>query len=93
MLYTMRLTHLFRGTLHHAGEFDAPNVLPSYGEGDSILVVFDAENRTIKFARNFGPQILAFDNVAGYNLRPCVLFYHTSNFGETVSYISFVHFN
>jgi len=71
----------FSGNLYHNGEL--PLCLPPFTQGDYITVILDMESRTLSFAKNRDDPVVAFEQVDGCPLYPCVVFYST-NSGEKV---------
>ena len=59
--------------------------LPVYTQGDYITCVLDMDARTISFGKNGEEPKLAFEDVDGTELYPCVMFY-SSNPGERVRF-------
>lgn len=57
--------------------------LLNYTQGDYITVILDMESKTISFAKNGDDPVIAFEEVDGSPLYPCVVFYST-NPGEKV---------
>ncbi|XP_076258464.1 putative E3 ubiquitin-protein ligase HERC1 isoform X2 [Rhynchophorus ferrugineus] len=77
----MWLYRAYSGSLYHNGEKDT--CFHSYTQGDYITVVLDMDAKTISFGKNGEEPRIAFENVEGTELYPCVMFYST-NPGEKV---------
>ncbi|KAK7862054.1 hypothetical protein R5R35_011478 [Gryllus longicercus] len=77
----MWLYRAYSGNLYHNGEL--PQCLASFTQGDYITVVLDLDARTVSFGKNGEEPHLAFEDVDGTELFPCVMFYST-NPGEKV---------
>lgn len=77
----MWLYRAYSGNLYHNGELSL--CLANFTQGDYITVILDMESRTISFAKNGDDPVIAFEEVEGSPLYPCVVFYST-NPGEKV---------
>ncbi|XP_068081364.1 probable E3 ubiquitin-protein ligase HERC1 [Anabrus simplex] len=77
----MWLYRAYSGNLYHNGEL--PLSMASFTQGDYITVILDMDARTVSFGKNGEEPQLAFEDVDGAELYPCVLFYST-NPGEKV---------
>ncbi|KAL0271708.1 UNVERIFIED_CONTAM: hypothetical protein PYX00_008714 [Menopon gallinae] len=77
----MWLYRAYTGNLYHNGEI--MKCLLNYTQGDYITVILDMESKTISFAKNGDDPVIAFEEVDGSPLYPCVVFYST-NPGEKV---------
>ncbi|XP_030752542.1 probable E3 ubiquitin-protein ligase HERC1 [Sitophilus oryzae] len=77
----MWLYRAYSGSLYHNGERDI--CFQSYTQGDYITVVLDMDAKTLSFGKNGEEPKIAFENVEGMELFPCVMFYST-NPGEKV---------
>nr|XP_014345328.1 PREDICTED: probable E3 ubiquitin-protein ligase HERC1 [Latimeria chalumnae] len=77
----MWLYRAYSGNLYHCGELG--KTLPSFTQGDHITCILDMEARTLAFAKNEEEPRIAFENIDGTELYPCVVFY-SNNPGEKV---------
>ncbi|BFZ01051.1 hypothetical protein BsWGS_04090 [Bradybaena similaris] len=77
----MWLYRAYSGNLYHNGE--TSSALSSFTQGDYITVILDMDARTLAFAKNAEEPRLAFEDVDGTELYPCVTFYSSSP-GEKV---------
>lgn len=63
--------------MYHGGQKSL--VLKTFTQGDCITAIFDADSRTLSFAKNNDYPVLAFQNIdMKTKLYPCVLCYSTA---------------
>ncbi|VVC31643.1 Hypothetical protein CINCED_3A017272 [Cinara cedri] len=73
----MWLYRTYNGNLYHAGQKSL--VLKTFTQGDCITAIFDADSRTLSFAKNNDYPVLAFQNIDNKTkLYPCILCYSTA---------------
>ncbi|ELU01327.1 hypothetical protein CAPTEDRAFT_215878, partial [Capitella teleta] len=77
----MWLYRAYSGNLYHNGEQSL--TLPGFTQGDYITCILDMHAKTISFGKNGEEPKVAFEDVDGPELFPCVMFY-SSNPGEKV---------
>ncbi|XP_057655201.1 probable E3 ubiquitin-protein ligase HERC1 isoform X1 [Diorhabda carinulata] len=73
----MWLYRAYSGSLYHNGERDMS--FQSYTQGDYITVVLDMDAKTLSFGKNGEEPRVAFENINGTELYPCVMFYSTNS--------------
>ncbi|XP_013415684.1 probable E3 ubiquitin-protein ligase HERC1 isoform X1 [Lingula anatina] len=77
----MWLYRAYSGNIYHNGEQTL--ALPSFTQGDYITCILDMDARTLAFGKNGEDPKIAFEDIDGCELFPCVMFY-SSNPGEKV---------
>ncbi|ESN90897.1 hypothetical protein HELRODRAFT_90708 [Helobdella robusta] len=75
----MWLYRAYSGSLYHAGEV---GYRQKFTQGDIITCYYDADNKTLAFAKNETTTTLAFEDMTSSEVYPCVVFYNPSRVEE-----------